>query len=96
MEEWFIVVTNAFRRKEPLPNLIIIDGGKGQLSSVKSLDALELRGKLQYNRYCKTIGRTFILRFGSTIFDKKKSETLKVIQQLRNEAHRFGIDTSQR
>jgi excinuclease UvrABC nuclease subunit len=34
--------------KEPLPNLIIIDGGKGQLSSVKSLDALELRGKLQY------------------------------------------------
>jgi excinuclease ABC subunit C len=40
-EEWFIVVTNAFRRK-PLPNLII-DGGKGQLSSLKSLDALELR-----------------------------------------------------
>jgi excinuclease UvrABC nuclease subunit len=32
-KRWFIVVTNAFRRKEPLPNLIIIDGGKGQLSS---------------------------------------------------------------
>lgn len=93
MEE---VVYRRYKRlldeKEPLPNLIIIDGGKGQLSSaLKSLDALELRGKIAIIGIAKRLEELFYPGDSVPLYLDKKSETLKVIQQLRNEAHRFGI-----
>ncbi|MBC5837405.1 excinuclease ABC subunit UvrC [Flavobacterium muglaense] len=93
MEE---VVYRRYKRlldeKQPLPNLIIIDGGKGQLSSaLKSLDALELRGKIAIIGIAKRLEELFYPGDSIPLYLDKKSETLKVIQQLRNEAHRFGI-----
>jgi excinuclease ABC subunit C len=93
MEE---VVYRRYKRlleeSEPLPNLIIIDGGKGQLSSaLKSLDALELRGKIAIIGIAKRLEELFYPEDSVPLYLDKKSETLKVIQQLRNEAHRFGI-----
>ena len=93
MEE---VVYRRYKRlldeKEPLPNLIIIDGGKGQLSSaLKSLDALDLRGKIAIIGIAKRLEELFYPGDSVPLYLDKKSETLKVIQQLRNEAHRFGI-----
>ncbi|MCW2118301.1 excinuclease ABC subunit UvrC [Flavobacterium sp. 7A] len=93
MEE---VVYRRYKRlleeNEPLPNLIIIDGGKGQLSSaLKSLDALELRGKIAIIGIAKRLEELFYPGDSVPLYLDKKSETLKVIQQLRNEAHRFGI-----
>ncbi len=77
---------------EPLPQLIIIDGGKGQLSSaLKSLDALELRGKIAIIGIAKRLEELFYPGDSVPLYLDKKSETLKVIQMLRNEAHRFGI-----
>jgi excinuclease ABC subunit C len=78
--------------KEPLPQLIIIDGGKGQLSAaLKSIDALELRGKIAIIGIAKRLEELFYPGDSIPLYLDKKSETLKVIQQLRNEAHRFGI-----
>jgi excinuclease ABC subunit C len=78
--------------KEPLPQLIIIDGGKGQLSSaLKSIDALGLRGKIAIIGIAKRLEELFYPEDSVPLYLDKKSETLKVIQQLRNEAHRFGI-----
>jgi len=75
-----------------LPELIIIDGGKGQLSSaLKSLDALELRGKIAIVGIAKRLEELFFPEDPIPLYLDKKSETLKIIQQLRNEAHRFGI-----
>jgi excinuclease ABC subunit C len=93
MEE---VVYRRYKRlldeNEPLPNLIIIDGGKGQLSSaLKSIDALELRGKIAIIGIAKRLEELFYPGDSIPLYLDKKSETLKVIQQLRNEAHRFGI-----
>ncbi|MBC5840340.1 excinuclease ABC subunit UvrC [Flavobacterium sp. F-380] len=93
MEE---VVYRRYKRlldeKEPLPDLIIIDGGKGQLSSaLKSLDALGLRGKIAIIGIAKRLEELFYPGDSVPLYLDKKSETLKVIQQLRNEAHRFGI-----
>jgi excinuclease ABC subunit C len=93
MEE---VVYRRYKRlldeKEPLPNLIIIDGGKGQLSSaLKSLDALDLRGRIAIIGIAKRLEELFYPGDSVPLYLDKKSETLKVIQQLRNEAHRFGI-----
>ncbi|OYU81431.1 MAG: excinuclease ABC subunit C [Flavobacterium sp. BFFFF1] len=77
---------------EPLPQLIIIDGGKGQLSSaLKSIDALELRGRIAIIGIAKRLEELFYPGDNVPLYLDKKSETLKVIQQLRNEAHRFGI-----
>ena len=77
---------------EPLPNLIIIDGGKGQLSSaLKSLDELGLRGKIAIIGIAKRLEELFYPGDSIALYLDKKSETLKIIQQLRNEAHRFGI-----
>ena len=94
MEE---VVFRRYKRlideKEPLPHLIIIDGGKGQLSSaLKSLDALELRGKIAIIGIAKRLEELFYPNDPIPLYLDKKSETLKIIQQLRNEAHRFGIE----
>ena len=78
---------------EPLPQLIIIDGGKGQLSSaLKSLDKLELRGKIAILGIAKRLEELFYPDDPVPLYLDKRSETLKVIQQLRNEAHRFGIE----
>lgn len=94
MEE---VVYRRYKRlleeDKPLPQLIIIDGGKGQLSSaLKSLDALELRGKIAIIGIAKRLEELFYPDDPIPLYLDKKSETLKVIQQLRNEAHRFGIE----
>lgn len=77
---------------EPLPQLIVIDGGKGQLSSaLKSLDRLGLRGKIAIVGIAKRLEEIFYPGDKYPLFLDKTSETLKVIQHLRNEAHRFGI-----
>lgn len=93
MEE---VVYRRYKRlldeNQPLPNLIIIDGGKGQLSSaLKSLDDLNLRGKIAIIGIAKRLEELFYPDDSVPLYLDKKSETLKIIQQLRNEAHRFGI-----
>jgi len=93
MEE---VVYRRYKRlldeNEPLPQLIIIDGGKGQLSSaLKSIDDLGLRGKIAIIGIAKRLEELFYPGDSVPLYLDKKSETLKVIQQLRNEAHRFGI-----
>lgn len=94
MEE---VVYRRYKRlldeDQPLPQLIIIDGGKGQLSSsLKSLDALGLRGKIAIIGIAKRLEELFYPEDKYPLYLDKKSETLKVIQYLRNEAHRFGIE----
>ena len=91
-----ILVYRRYKRlldeKQPLPQLIIIDGGKGQLSSsLKSLDKLELRGKIAIIGIAKRLEELFYPEDPIPLYLDKKSETLKIIQQLRNEAHRFGI-----
>lgn len=93
MEE---VVFRRYRRLldegEDLPQLIIIDGGKGQLSSaLKALEMLDLRGKIAIIGIAKRLEEIFYPGDNFPLYLDKKSETLKIIQQLRNEAHRFGI-----
>lgn len=93
MEE---VVFRRYKRlvkeNQPLPQLIIIDGGKGQLSSsLKALDDLGLRGKIAIIGIAKRLEELFYPDDPIPLYLDKKSETLKIIQQLRNEAHRFGI-----
>ncbi|TXB64037.1 excinuclease ABC subunit UvrC [Vicingus serpentipes] len=93
MEE---VVYRRYKRlldeDEPLPQLIIIDGGKGQLSSaLKSLDKLNLRGKITIIGIAKKLEEIYFPGDSIPLYIDKKSESLKVIQYLRNEAHRFGI-----
>jgi len=78
---------------KPLPQLIVIDGGKGQLSaSLKSLDDLNLRGKIAIIGIAKRLEELYYPNDPIPLYLDKKSETLKIIQQLRNEAHRFGIE----
>ena len=93
MEE---VVYRRYKRllteEQPLPQLIIIDGGKGQLSSaLKSLEKLNLRGKIAVIGIAKRLEELFFPDDPIPLYLDKKSETLKIIQQLRNEAHRFGV-----
>lgn len=93
MEE---VVFRRYKRmleeNQPLPQLIVIDGGKGQLSSaLKSLESLQLRGKISIIGIAKRLEEIYFPNDSIPLYLDKKSETLKVIQQLRNEAHRFGI-----
>ena len=93
MEE---VVFRRYKRlleeEESLPQLIVIDGGKGQLSSaLKSLDALGLRGKIAIIGIAKRLEEIYYPGDSIPMYLDKKSETLKIIQYLRNEAHRFGI-----
>ncbi|ARN78401.1 excinuclease ABC subunit C [Nonlabens spongiae] len=93
MEE---VVYRRYRRlleeDQPLPQLVIVDGGKGQLSSgVKALDRLGLRGKVPIIGIAKRLEELFYPNDPVPLYLDKRSESLKVIQQMRNEAHRFGI-----
>lgn len=76
-----------------LPQLVIIDGGKGQLSSaMKSIDKLNLRGKITIIGIAKRLEEIYFPGDSIPIYLDKNSYTLKLIQQLRNEAHRFGIN----
>jgi len=93
MEE---VVYRRYKRlleeEEPLPQLIVIDGGKGQLSSaLKSLEVLGLRGKIAIIGIAKRLEEIYFPDDPVPLYLDKRSESLKIIQQLRNEAHRFGI-----
>lgn len=93
MEE---VVFRRYKRlqeeMQPLPQLIVIDGGKGQLSSaLKSLDLLGLRGKIAIVGIAKRLEEIYFPEDSIPLYLDKKSESLKIIQYLRNEAHRFGI-----
>jgi len=93
MEE---VVLRRYKRlleeDSPLPQLIVIDGGKGQLNAaLKSLNLLGLRGKIAIIGIAKRLEEIYFPGDNVALHLDKKSESLKVIQQLRNEAHRFGI-----
>ena len=93
MEE---VVYRRYKRlleeEQPLPELIVVDGGKGQLSSaVKSLDKLKLRGKIAIIGIAKRLEEIYFPGDSMPLYLDKRSESLKLIQQLRDEAHRFGI-----
>ncbi len=93
MEE---VVYRRYKRlveeNKSLPQLIVIDGGKGQLTSaVSALEKLELRGKISIIGIAKKLEEIYFPGDSIPIYINKNSQTLKVIQQLRDEAHRFGI-----
>lgn len=78
--------------KESLPQLIVIDGGKGQLSaSLKALEDLNLRGQIAIVGIAKRLEEIFFPGDSFPIYLDKRSESLRVIQFMRNEAHRFGI-----
>ena len=94
MEE---VVFRRYRRlideKKALPQLIVIDGGKGQLSSaVKSLKKLNIESKVTIIGIAKRLEEIYFPGDSIPLYLNKKSESLKIIQNLRNEAHRFGIE----
>jgi len=77
---------------ESLPQLIVIDGGKGQLSAtMTAIDKLGIRDRVAVVGIAKRLEEIFFPGDSLPIYLDKRSESLKVIQQMRNEAHRFGI-----
>ena len=77
---------------EPLPQLILIDGGKGQLSAaVKSLKLLGLYGKITIIGIAKRLEELYFPEDPDPLYLDKKSETLKILQRVRDESHRFGV-----
>lgn len=93
MEE---VIYRRYKRlleeEQPLPQLIVIDGGKGQLSAaLSSLEKLQLRGKISIIGIAKKLEEIYYPEDPLPLYLDKKSETLRIIQQLRDEVHRFGI-----
>jgi excinuclease ABC subunit C len=93
MEE---IIERRYKRvleeNQPMPQLIIIDGGKGQLSAaVSSLKKLGLYGKVTIAGIAKRLEELYFPEDELPLYLDKKSETLRIIQQLRDEAHRFGI-----
>jgi len=92
----FEIVRRRYRRlldeAQPLPNLIIIDGGKGQLSAaVDALKDLGIYGQIPLIGIAKRLEEIYYPEDELPLYISKKSETLKLIQQIRNEAHRFAI-----
>ncbi|MGG5576588.1 excinuclease ABC subunit UvrC [Myroides sp. C15-4] len=90
------IVFRRYRRlldeKEPLPDLIVIDGGKGQLGvALKSLEDLGLRGKIPIISLAERLEEIFYPGDSYPLYLDKRSETMKVIIHLRDEAHRFGL-----
>ncbi len=90
------VVFRRYKRlleeKEDLPDLIVIDGGKGQLSaSVEALKELDLYGKIPIIGIAKRLEEIYFPEDTLPLYIDKKSESLKLIQRARDEAHRFGI-----
>jgi excinuclease ABC subunit C len=93
MEE---VIGRRYKRlleeNKPLPQLIVVDGGKGQLSAaLKSLENLGLRGRITIIGIAKKLEEIYYPGDPLPLYIDKKSETLKILQRLRDEAHRFGI-----
>jgi excinuclease ABC subunit C len=77
---------------KPLPDLIVIDGGKGQLSAaMESIEKLSLKGKVKVVGIAKRLEEIYFPEDPLPLYIDKKSESLKVIQKIRNEAHRFAI-----
>ena len=90
------VITRRYKRlveeNEPLPDLVIIDGGKGQLShAVQAMKEVGVYGKFAVIGIAKRLEELYYPEDPLPLYIDKKSETLKIIQQLRDEAHRFGI-----
>jgi len=84
--------SRMINENNPLPKLIIVDGGKGQLSSaVKSLKELKLYTTIPIIGIAKRLEELYYPNDSIPLYLNKKSETLKVIQNLRNEAHRFSL-----
>ncbi len=84
--------TRLVEEGKPLPQLVVIDGGKGQLSAVmETLDRLGLRGRMAVIGIAKRLEEIYFPGDSYPLSLDKRSETLKIIQQLRDEAHRFGI-----
>ena len=84
--------TRVLAEGEPLPQLILIDGGKGQLSAaLKSIDRLGLRGKVSVIGIAKRLEEIYYPDDPYPLYLDKNSETLKVLQHVRDESHRFGI-----
>ncbi|MGQ0829793.1 MAG: excinuclease ABC subunit UvrC [Bacteroidota bacterium] len=82
----------VLEENQSLPQLIIIDGGKGQLSAaLNSLEKLELRGKVGIIGIAKKLEEIYFPGDSIPLYLDKRSESLKIIQQIRDEAHRFGI-----
>ncbi|MFD2513207.1 excinuclease ABC subunit UvrC [Pontibacter locisalis] len=95
-ESMYEIVSRRYRRllneSQPLPQLIIIDGGKGQLSmAVKAFKDLDIYGKIAVIGIAKRLEEIFYPGDTLPLYIDKKSESLKLIQRLRNEAHRFAI-----
>ena len=93
MEE---IVFRRYKRlideEKSLPQLIVVDGGKGQLgAALNALEKLELRGKIAIIGIAKRLEEIYFPGDSVPLYLDKNSETLKIIQQLRDEAHRFGI-----
>jgi excinuclease ABC subunit C len=90
------VVGRRYKRlleeKSPLPDLILIDGGKGQLSSAcEALKALNLYGKLAIAGIAKKLEEVYVPQDPLPLLISKKSPGLRLLQQIRDEAHRFAI-----
>lgn len=84
--------TRLMQEGQELPQLIVVDGGKGQLSSaVEALDEMGLRGKIAIVGIAKRLEEIYFPGDSIPLYIEKTSESLKVIQHLRDEAHRFGI-----
>ncbi|MFC2080657.1 excinuclease ABC subunit UvrC [Bacteroidota bacterium] len=84
--------SRLIKENTPLPQLIVIDGGKGQLNAaVKGLEKLKLKGRMAIIGVAKRLEEIYFPGDKVPLYIDKNSETLKIIQQLRNEAHRFGI-----
>jgi len=84
--------SRLIKERKPMPQLLLIDGGKGQLNSaLKSLKQLKLQGKISVIGIAKRLEELYYPNDPVPLYLDKKSETLKVLQHLRNEAHRFGI-----
>jgi excinuclease ABC subunit C len=82
----------VMEENEPMPQLIIIDGGKGQLSAaMESLNTLNLVGKVAVIGIAKKLEEIYFPGDSDPLYLDKRSESLKLIQQLRDEAHRFGL-----
>ena len=84
--------SRLLKEKKPLPELVIIDGGKGQLSSaLDALMKLKLEKKIVLIGIAKRLEEIYFANDSTPLYLNKRSETLKLIQQLRNEAHRFSL-----
>jgi excinuclease ABC subunit C len=84
--------TRVIEENQPLPDLIVIDGGKGQLNAaIESMRELGIYGKVPVLGIAKRLEELYYPQDELPLYIDKKSETLKIIQQIRDEAHRFGI-----